>query len=64
MNLEIDRKITKSVPRRGENFEFGDDAIAPIAGAFSSVLNQIFSLVGYNQIFNRVRYKKPFFIKG
>jgi len=27
----------------------GDDSIAPIAGAFASVLNQIFSHVGYNE---------------
>jgi len=26
----------------------GDDSIVPIAGAFASVLNQIFNHVGYN----------------
>src|SRR5581483_3358351 len=29
----------------------GDDSIAPIAGAFASVLNQIFSHVGYRVLF-------------
>ncbi len=28
----------------------GDDSIAPIAGAFASVLNQIFSRVGYREL--------------
>jgi len=27
----------------------GDDSIAPIAGAFASVLNQIFNHVGYTE---------------
>jgi len=29
----------------------GDDSIAPIAGAFAPVLNQIFSHVGYKRLF-------------